>query len=301
MLLGNHSVLNRSPLKFSGGSGASVEVVVQSNWAKSGSVRNRFYPDQAAASKPLYSLPEGTYAGLAWLLPQKGGALASINVIAGAGGMAASGSLGVNGEAALAGDGGITSALLALVVSAVASLSGSGGLTAAVVGKLEAAAALAGAGSLAGAAGALASLLAGLAGAGSAAGTPRADGYASANIKGYSDLTPEGIRDAVWAALASSINLPGTAGAALLAAGSAGDPWGTPLPGSYAAGSAGALVGALINGLTTGQATQLLEIFQRLGLDPAAPMTTAPTAITFGAETIDISEAAGAVTLTRQP
>ena len=70
MLLGNHSVLNRSPLKFSGGSAASVEVVVQSNWTKSGNVRRRFYPDQAAAAKPLYSLPEGTYAGLAWLLPR---------------------------------------------------------------------------------------------------------------------------------------------------------------------------------------------------------------------------------------
>ncbi|MCV5968722.1 hypothetical protein, partial [Lactococcus petauri] len=82
---------------------------------------------------------------------------------------------------------------------------------------------------------------------------------------------------AVWGALATAINDPGTAGAALLAAGSAGDPWTTPLPGSYAAGSAGALVGALFNGLTTAQATQLLEIFQRLGLDPATPMTTSPT------------------------
>jgi hypothetical protein len=130
---------------------------------------------------------------------------------------------------------------------------------------------------------------------------PRAEGFASANIKGYGELTPEGIRDAVWAALAGSINVPGTAGAALLAAGSAGDPWGTPLPGAYTAGSAGALVGALVNGLTAEQAVQLLEIFQRLGLDPAAPMTTASTSVTFGGNTIDISEAGGSVTLTRQP
>ena len=293
-LIGNRSVLHKSPGRFLSGTVASIE---RSNFSKAGMLASRF----ETFDKLSGAIPGGHLSPSAWALPRTAGGASTVNMLNGAGSMASAGALGVNGEAALAGDGGITSALLALVVSAVASLSGSGGLTASVVGKLEAAAALSGAGDLAGAAGALASLLADLAGAGSAAGTPRADGYASANIKGYGDLTPEGIRDAVWAALASSINVPGTAGAALLAAGSAGDPWGTPLPGAYAAGSAGALVGALINGLTTDQATQLLEIFQRLGLDPAAPMTTAPTAITFGAETIDISEAAGAVTLTRQP
>lgn len=133
----------------------------------------------------------------------------------------------------------------------------------------------------------------------------------SANLKGnlslagditpFTELSPQNLAAAVWSALASAINEPGTAGAALLAAGSAGDPWTTPLPGSYAAGSAGALVGALFNGLTTAQATQLREVFQRLGLDAAAPMTTGPTSITFDGKTIDIAEAGGSVTLTRQP
>lgn len=121
------------------------------------------------------------------------------------------------------------------------------------------------------------------------------------DITPFTELSPESLAAAVWGALATAINEPGTAGAALLAAGSAGDPWTTPLPGSYATGSAGALVGALFNGLTTAQATQLLEVFQRLGLDSSAPMTTSPTAITFGSESIAISEVGTSVTLTRAP
>lgn len=79
MLLGNRSVLNKSPLKFAGGSSTSVEVAALSNWQKSGHRRNRFYPADTTTSKKLYSLPEGTYVGLAWLLPQKAGAMSSIN------------------------------------------------------------------------------------------------------------------------------------------------------------------------------------------------------------------------------
>jgi hypothetical protein len=293
-LIGNQSVLHKSPGRFLAGTIASGD---RSNFSKPGMLTARF----ETMDKLSAAIPGGHLSPSAWALPRTAGGASTVNMLNGAATTTASGALGVNGEAALSGDGGITSALLALVVSAVASLTGSGGLTADIVGKLEAAAALSGAGSLAGAAGALASLLASLAGAGSTAGVPRADGFASANIKGYGDLTPEGIRDAVWAALASSINVPGTAGAALLAAGSAGDPWGTPLPGAYAAGSAGALLGALLNGLTTEQATQLLEVFQRLGLDPAAPMTTSPTSITFGAESITIAEVGTDVTLTRAP
>lgn len=56
----------------------------------------------------------------------------------------------------------------------------------------------------------------------------------------------------------------------------------------------------LINETTSGQMVQ--EIWQRLGLDPDAPMTTTPTEITFGGKTITLSgDGITSSTATRQP
>lgn len=54
------------------------------------------------------------------------------------------------------------------------------------------------------------------------------------------------IAAAVWDEAISGHLTSGTTGAALNAAGSAGDPWATVLPGSYGAGTAGYLVGAIM-------------------------------------------------------
>ena len=59
-------------------------------------------------------------------------------------------------------------------------------------------------------------------------------------------LTIENVANAVWDAVAADHVTPGSTGAALNGAGSAGDPWGTALPGSYGAGSAGKLIGDLL-------------------------------------------------------
>jgi hypothetical protein len=48
---------------------------------------------------------------------------------------------------------------------------------------------------------------------------------------------------AIWGIGSGTIDIPGTAGAKLNQAGSAGDPWGTALPGTYTAGQAGKIVG----------------------------------------------------------
>lgn len=56
--------------------------------------------------------------------------------------------------------------------------------------------------------------------------------------------------DAVWDALLASHVGVGSAGAGLAAAGSAGDPWSTPLPGSYGTGTAGLIVGSTLGGAT---------------------------------------------------
>lgn len=79
MLLGNYSVLHKSPLRFFGGSTTSVEPQSTSNFNKSGSSRNSLYVSQTTAALTLYSLPSGNAAGKTWLLPQKSGEMSSRN------------------------------------------------------------------------------------------------------------------------------------------------------------------------------------------------------------------------------
>lgn len=59
--------------------------------------------------------------------------------------------------------------------------------------------------------------------------------------------TSGAIADAVWDEVLSGHLTGGTTGNALNAAGSAGDPWSTALPGAYSAGSAGYIIGTNIN------------------------------------------------------
>ena len=55
------------------------------------------------------------------------------------------------------------------------------------------------------------------------------------------------VADAVWDEAISGHLTAGSTGNALNAAGSAGDPWSTPLPGAYGAGTAGYIIGTNIN------------------------------------------------------
>lgn len=77
MLHGNGSVLHKSPARFLAGSTTSTEPQLRAGWGKSGMSRNRFFQDRKTVSLKNYSVPEGSYAGVAWLLPQKAAALAS--------------------------------------------------------------------------------------------------------------------------------------------------------------------------------------------------------------------------------
>lgn len=64
------------------------------------------------------------------------------------------------------------------------------------------------------------------------------------------------MEDAVWDAVMANHLDSGSTGAALNSAGSAGDPWGTTLPGAYGAGTAGFIVGTNINATVSSRATQ---------------------------------------------
>lgn len=188
----------------------------------------------------LTALPEGCRHPQAWMMPQKAGALSSRN-LEGEGAISATGGLGKNATADLTGSGGISSAVGSLIVSMVAALTGSGGVSsAAVLAFLQLAADLTGSGEISDAdLEGLAELVAALTGSGDADGTLTGLGALSADIVAYGDLTPEGIRDAVWAAVAASNNAPGTMGEKLNDAGSAANPWTEDLSGAQTAGTAG--------------------------------------------------------------
>jgi hypothetical protein len=73
---------------------------------------------------------------------------------------------------------------------------------------------------------------------------------------GLSTLTAAQAADAVWDETLGDHLTAGSTGAALNAAGSAGDPWGTALPGAYGAGSAGNILGNNLNATVSSRSTQ---------------------------------------------
>lgn len=64
------------------------------------------------------------------------------------------------------------------------------------------------------------------------------------------------IADGIWDEAISGHLTAGSTGNALNAAGSAGDPWSTPLPGAYGAGTAGFIIGTNIDALISSRASQ---------------------------------------------
>lgn len=84
-------------------------------------------------------------------------------------------------------------------------------------------------------------------------------GSIAADAIGASELAADAvaeIADAVWDEVLSGHLTAGSTGNALNAAGSAGDPWSTALPGAYGAGTAGKIVGDNINATISSRASQ---------------------------------------------
>jgi hypothetical protein len=92
-------------------------------------------------------------------------------------------------------------------------------------------------------------------------GTIRATGSLAGDITPFTELSPQSLAAAVWQALATTYNDSGTMGNKLNSAASAGDPWTTALPGSYAAGSAGYIIGNQV--LTETDITKIADIILR--------------------------------------
>lgn len=259
MLVGNGVRAGGNPQRWLFGAGALN--VNRPQWAQRGA-RYNFQAGDATviggagiASKAAF--PNGYLPPAAWQLPvEPGGIGATGGQLAGDAELLANLAGGLNATADLTG----TSTLEAtggLIVQAAADLIGSGTLSADGVAVASMIAALAGAGEVSAALGALADLVADLTGTGTLAAAQTAIGNIGADIESCSGLTAGAVADAVWEALASAHTTLGTMGAALNAAGTAADPWGTLLPGAYGAGTAGEIVGNLPSAIEI--ATQLLD------------------------------------------
>lgn len=150
--------------------------------------------------------------------------------------------------AALSGSGTLTGDI-AGAVSLTATLTGTGTISSADLrGSASLAATVGGQGTISGAAlDGLGNLTATLTGTGTITGAIRADAYIAADITvtGTGITTAADIANAVWDAIASQHTTPGTMGEAMGAAGGAGDPWITSLPGSYTGEQAGAILSEL--------------------------------------------------------
>ena len=187
-LIGNRSVLLKSPGRFLSGTVASIE-------------RNNFRPlrNIYETTDRLSGIPDGHLSPSSWFLPQVAGGMSSRNAIIGTGDASITMASGVNGSATLSGSG-LLSGIGQLIISMAAALSGSGTISnASAVAFLQLAATLAGEGDLAGAANALASAAAALSGSGDVTSTIRATGALAADITVSGDvLTSTTVGPAVW-------------------------------------------------------------------------------------------------------
>lgn len=189
-LLGNRSVLLKSPGRYFGGSTVSDN---RSNWNTPGSTRGR-YGRQDGTFPHKSAVPEGYLHPYAYVMPQDSGAIAAHSTIAGVGTLAAANLAGGrNAEATLIGAGQLVNAACGLIVSAVATLTGSGTLTAAINSSLEAAATLAGSGQITAALGALADAIATLAGQGVVLSTLVGKGNIEADLTPFTELSPQAL------------------------------------------------------------------------------------------------------------
>lgn len=75
-------------------------------------------------------------------------------------------------------------------------------------------------------------------------------------ITGTTPPTAAAIADAVWDETLADHLTAGSTGNALNAAGSAGDPWSTAIPGAYGAGTAGKIIGDNLNATVSSRASQ---------------------------------------------
>ena len=201
-----------------------------------------------------------------------------------AGALSASASLAASGD---------LSGSIKGVVEILSSITGTNTLTSAIIGNWNMAVALSGSNTLLANINALAHILSDLTSSGTIVLNNGAiPGSLSADITSVSELSPENLAAAVWNSIAASFNDAGTMGNKLNNAASAGDPWGTALPGAYADGEAGKILSQI----------QVLidELHKVRGLKLGSPVDVSATNISVDGIEVNISTDGTTTTIERQ-
>lgn len=194
------------------------------------------------------SFPTGTNIPYSIVMGDKGGLLSATTLVYGSSDATSNISQGINIAATLNGLGEISGANLALVVSLASSIAGSGDITtASLVGTVALASTLAGTGNVTAGLNVIAFMQATLAGTGILTADLKGKLYMAATIYvNQSEATVQQLVDGVWNALVADYNNPNTMGEVMNNMGASADPWTISLPGTYAPGEAGYILGNLL-------------------------------------------------------
>jgi hypothetical protein len=242
-LIGNFSVLHKSPTRSLGGTVTSGDAAA---WNKPGLLRSRadgFV--QRQVSIPLGFSNEG-----AWFYPRTAGGM----VLRGDGDGTLNANLFPSRNMAvnLTGQGDL-SGVAGLVISMLCAMTGSGTLTANCSGALNMSANFTGQGGLQAGIAGIASMVSNMAGSGGLQAAIAAYGNMSIDITVTgAGLSTANVGAAVWSALAATNNDPATMGALLNASGAGGDLWAVTLDGTYTAAELMRIMASVLAGSATG-------------------------------------------------
>lgn len=245
-LLQNIVFLSQYPLKQRG----AILTQEKSFFNRSDEQMNKYCSDGNTLSNKS-GIPNGYEAPYSWSWPIKAGGLSAYTSVNGTGALTSTSfSQGValtSLAPRILGQGVVTSSLT-MIVQLLTDLSGDCSLTATMQSAMRMAADLVGEGDVSGALGLIAWCISDITGSGTADGSIlRGDMYMDADITSTGDLvTAASCAKAVWDALLSEHLSSGSTGEALNAAGGAGDPWITTLPGGYTNSQAGAIIDKIL-------------------------------------------------------
>jgi hypothetical protein len=194
MLLGNHTLFSRNPLRYWG-------VTLQGprgNWNQSGPLRNSTmgYASIDFTTTRVASIPSGATHPIVWMMSNKGGGIASRNSIEGAGSLIAVGIVGYNAVSSITGSGDLTG-LGSLVAALAAAIGGNATLSGILNALINALANVTGAGDAVGAMTATANLASNAIGAGALSLNISAFGNLTADITVSGTLTASQIADEI--------------------------------------------------------------------------------------------------------
>ncbi len=122
----------------------------------------------------------------------------------------------------------------------------------------------------------------------------------AANAIGASELATDAVTEiaaGVWDLATSGHTTSGTFGAAMAAAGAAGDPWSTSLPAAYGAGTAGFYVGTYLNSSIAAVKTDTAAVKTKTDNLPGDPADASDVAALIGALPTAAQNAAGLLDL----